>query len=173
LIQGGFGHLESRPKKEAARLVRAVRRRRRGHTHYTAVQSCGIVALRLARKMALGQISNFRVGRVHVRTGYNPGEGIRRASRNGLVSDLPPEFPTRLRFARTFASLYMRGGVRAFHKSRDPVPPVQPVVSQSLCCPQVLDGQTWSMWESQWRGLHVAEPDDGDGELAVERRGSG
>jgi hypothetical protein len=31
--------------------------------------------------------------RVHVSTGYTPGEGNRRASRNGPVSDLPPEIP--------------------------------------------------------------------------------
>jgi hypothetical protein len=36
-----------------------------------------------------GQIPNFRVVRVHVSTGYNRGEGNRRASRNGRVSDLP------------------------------------------------------------------------------------
>jgi hypothetical protein len=35
--------------------------------------------------------------------GYNPSEGNRRASRNGRVSDLPPEIPTR--FA-TFAPLF-------------------------------------------------------------------
>ena len=33
----------------------------------------------------------FRVVRVHVSTGYNRVEGNRRASRNGRVSDLPPE----------------------------------------------------------------------------------
>jgi hypothetical protein len=37
---------------------------------------------------------NFRGVRVHVSTGYNPGERNRRASRNGRVSDLPPETPT-------------------------------------------------------------------------------
>jgi hypothetical protein len=31
--------------------------------------------------------------RVHVSTGYNRVEGNRRASRDGLVSDLPPEIP--------------------------------------------------------------------------------
>jgi hypothetical protein len=37
----------------------------------------------------------FRGVRVHVSTGYNPVEGNRRASRNGRVSDLPPETPHR------------------------------------------------------------------------------
>jgi hypothetical protein len=40
-----------------------------------------------------GQVSNFCVVRVHVSTGYNRVEGNRRASRNGRVSDLPPEIP--------------------------------------------------------------------------------
>jgi hypothetical protein len=42
------------------------------------------------QKMALndGQIPNVRGVRAHVSTGYNRGEGNRRASRNGLVSDL-------------------------------------------------------------------------------------
>ena len=35
-----------------------------------------------------GQSANFRVVRVHVSTGYTPAKGNRRASRNGLVSDL-------------------------------------------------------------------------------------
>jgi hypothetical protein len=35
-----------------------------------------------------GQIPNVRVVRVNVSTGYNPGEGNRRASRNRRVSDL-------------------------------------------------------------------------------------
>jgi hypothetical protein len=35
--------------------------------------------------------SNFRGVRVHVNTGYDRVEEIRRASRNGRVSDLPPE----------------------------------------------------------------------------------
>jgi hypothetical protein len=38
-----------------------------------------------------GQIPNVRAVRVHVSTGYNRVEGNRRASRNGLVSDLPRE----------------------------------------------------------------------------------
>ena len=37
-----------------------------------------------------GQIPTFRGVRVHVSTGCNRGEGNRRASRNGRVSDLPP-----------------------------------------------------------------------------------
>jgi hypothetical protein len=54
-----------------------------------------IVTLGLARgdrKWPLnnGQIPNVRVVRVHVSTGYNRVEGIRRASRNRRVSDLPP-----------------------------------------------------------------------------------
>jgi hypothetical protein len=36
---------------------------------------------------------NYRGVRVHVSTGYNRGEGNRRASRNRGVSDLPPEIP--------------------------------------------------------------------------------
>jgi hypothetical protein len=38
-----------------------------------------------------GQIPNTRGVRVHVSTGYHRVEGNRRASRNGRVSDLPPE----------------------------------------------------------------------------------
>ena len=57
------------------------------------------------RKWSLndGQIPNSRVGHVALGMGYNRIEGNRRASRNGLVSDLP------LRFA-TFASLHSRRG---------------------------------------------------------------
>jgi hypothetical protein len=36
----------------------------------------------------------YHVVRVHVSTGYNRVEGNRRVSRNGRVSDLPPEIPT-------------------------------------------------------------------------------
>jgi hypothetical protein len=45
------------------------------------------------RKWSLhgGQIPNARVVREHVSTGYSRVEGNRRASRNGCVSDLPPE----------------------------------------------------------------------------------
>jgi hypothetical protein len=50
-----------------------------------------------------GQIPHFRIARVQASTRYNRAEGNRRASRNGLVSDLPPE--TTFRFA-PFASLY-------------------------------------------------------------------
>jgi hypothetical protein len=39
----------------------------------------------------MDKTSNTRAVRVHVSTGYNRVEGNRRASRNGLVSDLPPE----------------------------------------------------------------------------------
>jgi hypothetical protein len=39
------------------------------------------------------QIPITRGVRVHVSMGYNRVEGNRRASRNGLVSDLPPEIP--------------------------------------------------------------------------------
>jgi hypothetical protein len=56
-----------------------------------------IVTLRVCagrRKWPYGQIPNFRGARVHVSTRYNPGEGNRRASRNGRASDLPPETPT-------------------------------------------------------------------------------
>jgi hypothetical protein len=37
------------------------------------------------------EIPHFRGVRVHMSTGYNPGEENRRASRNGRVSDRPPE----------------------------------------------------------------------------------
>jgi hypothetical protein len=40
------------------------------------------------------QIPNFRVVRVALGVGYHRVEGKRRASRNGLVSDPPPETPT-------------------------------------------------------------------------------
>ena len=42
-----------------------------------------------------GRIPNLhvRVVRVHVSTGYSRVEGNRRTSRNGRVSDLPPEIP--------------------------------------------------------------------------------
>jgi hypothetical protein len=40
-----------------------------------------------------GRIPNTRVARVAPGTGYNRVEGNRRASRNGRVSDLPPEIP--------------------------------------------------------------------------------
>ena len=52
-----------------------------------------------------GQIPNFRVVRVHVIAGYNRVEGNRRASRTGLVSDLPPETP-HVTDAQPFSSLY-------------------------------------------------------------------
>jgi hypothetical protein len=48
------------------------------------------------------QIINTRGVRVHVSPGYTRVEGNRRASRNGLVSVLPPELT--FRFA-TFSSL--------------------------------------------------------------------
>jgi hypothetical protein len=41
-----------------------------------------------------GHIPNVHGVRVHVGTGYNRVEGNRRASRNGRVSDLPPEIAT-------------------------------------------------------------------------------
>ena len=41
-----------------------------------------------------GQIPNLRGVAEHVSTGYNRVEGNLRASRNGLMSDLPPEIPT-------------------------------------------------------------------------------
>jgi hypothetical protein len=51
-----------------------------------------------------GRIPNCRAVRVHVSTGYYRVEGNRRASRNGLVSDLPlKSLPSRI---ATFASLY-------------------------------------------------------------------
>jgi hypothetical protein len=41
-----------------------------------------------------GPIPNCRGLRVHASTGNNRVEGNRRASRNGRVSDLPPDLPT-------------------------------------------------------------------------------
>jgi hypothetical protein len=64
-------------------------------THHS-IQRCNalrIVTSGLARAKNDGQIPNTRGERVHVSTGYYPGEGNRRASRNSLVSDLPPEVP--------------------------------------------------------------------------------
>jgi hypothetical protein len=63
-----------------------------------------------------GQIPNPNVVRVAPGTGYHRVQGNRRASRNGPVSDLPPETLT-LRFA-TFASLYGRGGSRKISPAR-------------------------------------------------------
>jgi hypothetical protein len=64
----------------------------------SAIKKLRIVTLRFGsdRKWSLndGQIPNVRGVRVHVRTGYNTGQGNPRASRNGGVSDLPPEIPT-------------------------------------------------------------------------------
>jgi hypothetical protein len=51
-----------------------------------------------------GQIPNFRGVRVHVSTVYNRVEGNRRASRNGRVSDLPPEIPN-VTIRKLFTSL--------------------------------------------------------------------
>jgi hypothetical protein len=39
------------------------------------------------------QVPNTRAVRIALGTGYDRVEGSRRASRNGLVSDLPPEIP--------------------------------------------------------------------------------
>jgi hypothetical protein len=46
------------------------------------------------RSLNEGQIPNVRVVRVALGTGYHRVEGNRRASRNGRVSDLPPETAT-------------------------------------------------------------------------------
>ena len=51
-----------------------------------------------------GQIPNVRGVGVQVGTGYHRVEGGRRASRNGRVSDLPPEIPN-VTILATFASL--------------------------------------------------------------------
>ena len=83
---------------------------RSGGTHSpTAMQKLRIERLGFGtarQKMALNDLQqpNFRGVRVALGTRYNPGEGNRRASRNGRVSDLPPEILP-VRFA-TFASLY-------------------------------------------------------------------
>jgi hypothetical protein len=67
---------------------------------HTAMQKWRNVTLRFLargdRKCSLddGQIPNSRGVSAHVSTGYNTGEANRRASRNGRVSDLPPEIPT-------------------------------------------------------------------------------
>ena len=52
-----------------------------------------------------GQIPNVRVARVTLGTGYTPGEVNRWASRNGRVSDLPPEIPTSPSRAKVHTSL--------------------------------------------------------------------
>jgi hypothetical protein len=52
-----------------------------------------------------GQTPNVRVVRVHVGTGYNRGEGNRRASRSGRVSDLSHPKPPTLRFATLFIAV--------------------------------------------------------------------
>jgi hypothetical protein len=59
-----------------------------------------------------GQTPNFRGARVHVSTSYNRVEGNRRASRNGCVSDLPPEIPN-VALRIVFASLYLLTAVQA------------------------------------------------------------
>ena len=51
-----------------------------------------------------GRIPNPNIARVRVSTGYHRVEGNRRASRNGPVSDLPPETPI-----ATFSSLFFAG----------------------------------------------------------------
>jgi hypothetical protein len=65
---------------------------------YSAMQKLPTVTLRVwhgATEMALERGTNPKpnVVRLHVSTGYNRVEGNRRASRNGRVSDLPPELP--------------------------------------------------------------------------------
>jgi hypothetical protein len=81
-------------------MKRSVRRTRTVQPHDTAMQQ------RLARRdrewsLNDGQTPNPDVVRVALGTGYHRVEGNRRASRDGRVSDLPPETS---RFA-TFASL--------------------------------------------------------------------
>jgi hypothetical protein len=49
---------------------------------------------RVDRSLNDGQIPHLHGVRVALGTGYPRVEGNRRASRNGLVSDLPPEIPT-------------------------------------------------------------------------------
>jgi hypothetical protein len=49
---------------------------------------------RVDRSLNDGQIPHLHGVRVALGTGYHRVEGNRRASRNGLVSDLPPEIPT-------------------------------------------------------------------------------
>jgi hypothetical protein len=46
------------------------------------------------RKSRTDQPQHLRSVRVYASTGYTRVEGTRRASRSGLVSDLPREFPT-------------------------------------------------------------------------------
>jgi hypothetical protein len=64
-----------------------------------------------------GQIPHFRGVRVALGTGYNPGEGNRRASRNGRVSDLPPESPT-VTIRNCFVAVHQRM-MHDAHDSRD------------------------------------------------------
>jgi hypothetical protein len=56
-----------------------------------------------------GQIPYPNVVCVALGTGYNRVDGNRRASRNGLVSDLPPEIPN-ANDSATFSSLYHTPG---------------------------------------------------------------
>jgi hypothetical protein len=82
---------------------RAEPERRRGPDYAVAVRipRSDVRKLRIGRlargdrqwPLDNGQSPNSPGVRVHASTGYNRVEGIRRASRNGLVSALPPEIP--------------------------------------------------------------------------------
>jgi hypothetical protein len=66
------------------------------------------------RSLNDGQIPHLHGVRVALGTGYHRVEGNRRASRNGLVSDLPPEIPT-----VTIRNLFRR----CMHADGSPRPP--------------------------------------------------
>jgi hypothetical protein len=94
--RGAFSRQSSRSSRLPLTLRSKLTSRRSGW--HTAMKQLRIVTLRFGRqnrKWPLNdrQIPNVRVVRVHASTGYNRAEGNRRASRNGRVSDLPPEIP--------------------------------------------------------------------------------
>ena len=66
-----------------------------------------------------GQIANPNVVRVALGTGYHRVEGNRRASRNGPVSDLPPEIPTNV----TIRNFCIAGWPRFGRRGRISPPP--------------------------------------------------
>jgi hypothetical protein len=62
-------------------------------TNKLRIVTCGFGTARQKWPLNDGQIPNPNVVRVALGTGYHRVEGNRRASRNGRVSDLPPETP--------------------------------------------------------------------------------
>jgi hypothetical protein len=113
-----------------------------------------------------GQPSDSRGVRVHASTGYNRVEGNRRASRNGLVSDLPPEILT-FRFA-TFASLY-----------HSPPRQIQRRYAPSICIADfsVPHVNRWRRWPRRWlptsrRGWAWSRYESQRGAFAGSQRGA-